>query len=101
MNSTSLPQYYQGVANVHVAASDYGDHLVFLHQVTEGAASKSFGLRVAKLAGVPMAVIQAAQHKLQELEQSPMLKKPNKTSPDASRDYFAEPVVVGKWSKNY
>ena len=63
---TSLPQYYQGVAiNVHVAASDYGDHLVFLHQVTEGAASKSFGLQVAKLAGVPMAVIQAAQHKLQ------------------------------------
>jgi DNA mismatch repair ATPase MutS len=40
---TSLPEHYVGVKNVHVAASDYGDHLVFLHRMTEGAANKSFG----------------------------------------------------------
>jgi DNA mismatch repair protein MutS len=79
---TSLPEHYQGVINVHVEASDYGDNLVFLHRVTQGAASKSFGLQVAKLAGVPMAVIEAAQHKLNELEQSPLAKKAkNKPSP--------------------
>lgn len=93
---TSLPQYYQGVANVHVAASDYGDHLVFLHQVTEGAASKSFGLQVAKLAGVPMAVIQAAQHKLQELEQSPNAQKAKQKPAPMQAGLFAEPVVVEK-----
>ena len=42
---TSLPEHYVGVKNVHVAAS-YGDHLVFLHRMTEGAAKKIFGLKV-------------------------------------------------------
>lgn len=91
---TSLPEHYQGSINVHVEASDYGDNLVFLHRVTEGAASKSFGLQVAKLAGVPMAVIQAAQHKLNELEQSPMVKKA-KSSPQQVA-LFNEPMTIEK-----
>ena len=93
---TSLPEHYQGAINVHVEASDYGDNLVFLHRVTQGAASKSFGLQVAKLAGVPMVVIQAAQHKLNELEQSPLAKKAkNKPSPQQTA-LFNEPMVVEK-----
>jgi DNA mismatch repair protein MutS len=93
---TSLPEHYQGAINVHVEASDYGDNLVFLHRVTQGAASKSFGLQVAKLAGVPMAVIEAAQHKLNELEQSPLAKKAkNKPSPQQVT-LFNEPMVVEK-----
>ena len=93
---TSLPEHYQGAINVHVEASDYGDNLVFLHRVTQGAASKSFGLQVAKLAGVPMAVIEAAQHKLNELEQSPLAKKAkNKPSPQQVT-LFNETMVVEK-----
>jgi len=93
---TSLPEHYQGAINVHVEASDYGDNLVFLHRVTEGAASKSFGLQVAKLAGVPITVIMAAQHKLNELEQSPLAKKAkNKPSPQQVA-LFNEPMVVEK-----
>ncbi len=93
---TSLPEHYQGVVNVHVAASDYGDHLVFLHRMTEGAASKSFGLQVAKLAGVPMAVIQAAQHKLHELEQSPVAKKAKNKPAPMQAGLFSEPLIVEK-----
>ncbi|MDO9179763.1 MAG: DNA mismatch repair protein MutS [Agitococcus sp.] len=91
---TSLPEHYVGVKNVHVAASDYGDHLVFLHRMTEGAANKSFGLQVAKLAGVPMAVIHAAQHKLQELEQSPIAKKAKNKPNPMQVGLFSQPEIV-------
>jgi DNA mismatch repair protein MutS len=91
---TSLPEHYVGVKNVHVAASDYGDHLVFLHRMSEGAASKSFGLQVAKLAGVPMVVIHAAQHKLHELEHSPTAKKAKNKPAPLQAGLFSEPEVI-------
>ena len=91
---TSLPEHYVGVKNVHVAASDYGDHLVFLHRMSEGAASKSFGLQVAKLAGVPMAVIHAAQHKLHELEHSPTAKKAKNKPAPLQAGLFSEAEVI-------
>ncbi|PTQ88154.1 DNA mismatch repair protein MutS [Agitococcus lubricus] len=93
---TSLPEHYRGAANVHVAASDYGEHLVFLHQVQTGAASKSFGLQVAKLAGVPLVVIQAAQHKLHELEQSPLAKKAKNKPAPLQTGLFSEPMIIEK-----
>ena len=91
---TSLPEHYVGVKNVHVAASDYGDHLVFLHRMSEGAASKSFGLQVAKLAGVPMVVIHAAQHKLHELEHSPTAKKAKNKPAPLQAGLFSEPEII-------
>lgn len=93
---TSLPLHYPGALNVHVEASDYGDSLVFLHRVTQGAASKSFGLQVAKLAGVPLSVIDMAQHKLQELEQSPNAKKAYAKPAPQQVNLFNEALVVEK-----
>jgi DNA mismatch repair protein MutS len=58
----------QGVANAHLDASEHHDGIVFLHKVQRGAASKSYGLQVAKLAGIPREVLAAAKDKLQELE---------------------------------
>ncbi|MDP4535511.1 DNA mismatch repair protein MutS [Alkalimonas collagenimarina] len=66
---TQLAEQLEGLANVHVDAVEHGDTIAFLHQMQEGAASKSFGLQVAQLAGVPKAVIQQAKVKLQQLEQ--------------------------------
>ena len=56
------------MANVHLDATEYQDHVVFLHNIQEGPANRSFGLQVAKLAGIPGPVLQAAQEKLEELE---------------------------------
>jgi DNA mismatch repair protein MutS len=53
---------------VHLDATEHNDHIVFLHSIKEGPASKSYGLQVAKLAGMPDAVVQAAKHKLASLE---------------------------------
>lgn len=65
---TRLADDLAGVANVHLSASEYGDELVFMHKVEAGPASKSYGLQVARLAGVPNKVIKRAQQKLSELE---------------------------------
>ena len=53
-----------GIRNVHVAASDIDGQLLLLHQIREGAASSSFGLHVAKMAGIPNQVLNDAKRYL-------------------------------------
>lgn len=65
---TTLPDKMEGVANVHLDAIEHGDTIAFMHSVQDGAASKSYGLAVAALAGVPKEVIKRARAKLRELE---------------------------------
>lgn len=65
---TQLPEIIDGLANVHLDAVEHQDSIAFMHSVQEGAASKSFGLQVAALAGVPKQVIQQAKRKLHQLE---------------------------------
>ncbi|EOW9154692.1 DNA mismatch repair protein MutS [Vibrio cholerae] len=66
---TELPNVLSHLANVHLDAVEHGDGIAFMHAVQEGAASKSYGLAVAGLAGVPKPVIKNARAKLQQLEQ--------------------------------
>ena len=65
---TALPQQHAAMANVHLDATEHEDHVVFLHQIQEGPANRSFGLQVARLAGVPAGVLTTARDKLQALE---------------------------------
>ena len=65
---TSLPEQCPTMANVHLDATEHQDHVVFLHHIQEGPANKSYGLQVAKLAGIPGPVLAAAKEKLRELE---------------------------------
>ena len=66
---TMLAEQIETLANVHLDAMEHDDKIVFMHAVQEGAASKSFGLQVAQLAGVPKLVIKRAKQRLAELEQ--------------------------------
>ncbi|KID58050.1 DNA mismatch repair protein MutS [Pseudoalteromonas luteoviolacea] len=66
---TELAEQQSGLVNVHLDAVEHNDTIAFKHTVLEGAASKSFGLQVAGLAGVPKAVIKLAKQKLTLLEQ--------------------------------
>ena len=66
---TTLPEEQKTIHNVHLDAMEYGDKIVFLHAVKEGAANQSYGLQVAALAGVPKSVIEQAKVKLQHLEE--------------------------------
>ncbi len=65
---TTLPAQCPSMANVHLDATEYQDHVVFLHNIQEGPANRSYGLQVAKLAGIPGTVLDAAREKLAELE---------------------------------
>ena len=71
---TELPQQCPTMANIHLGATEHQDHIVFLHNIQEGPASRSYGLQVAKLAGVPTPVLKAAQEKLTALERSDRAK---------------------------
>ena len=66
---TNLSEQIAGVSTIHLAASEHNDGIVFLHHIERGAASQSYGLQVAKLAGIPVTVIAAAKRQLQLLEQ--------------------------------
>lgn len=65
---TALPESHPSMANVHLDATEHDDHVVFMHHIQEGPANRSFGLEVAKLAGVPHGVLLHARQKLTELE---------------------------------
>ncbi|MBV7435160.1 DNA mismatch repair protein MutS [Cardiobacteriaceae bacterium TAE3-ERU3] len=65
---TALTDNHKTVHNIHLDAVEHKDNIVFMHQVQDGAASRSYGLQVAKLAGVPTDVIHAATQKMRQLE---------------------------------
>ncbi|MEM7562949.1 MAG: DNA mismatch repair protein MutS [Pseudomonadota bacterium] len=65
---TQLPEHYDNISNVHLDAVEHGDDIIFMHSVKPGPANQSYGLQVARLAGIPAAAIQLARQKLQLLE---------------------------------
>ena len=67
---TQLADQLEHAVNVHLTATEHDDSIVFLHNVHDGPASQSYGLQVAKLAGVPQGVISNAKDQLRQLEGS-------------------------------
>ncbi len=79
---TRLPDEQPGIANVHLDAVEHGDTIVFLHRVQDGPASRSYGLQVAALAGVPPIVIQQARQRLRLLERQMLRRElPGRSTP--------------------
>ena len=66
---TDFPATHFMAQNWHVSATESGRDIVFLHEIQAGAANKSYGIQVARLAGMPAAVLNHARHTLQELEE--------------------------------
>lgn len=67
---TDLEDILPRVRNVHVAVREDDGHVVFEHRLVPGAADRSYGIHVARLAGLPRAVVSRAEHLLGELEAS-------------------------------
>ena len=84
---TEFPAQHHGAINVHVSAVESGNNIVFLHHIEPGPASKSYGIAVAKLAGVPSAVVNHARHALAALEAQ-------QSDARAQVDLFAAPPEV-------
>ena len=77
---TQLADQLHQVENVHLDATEHDDNIIFMHKVLPGPASQSYGLQVAKLAGVPRQVISEARKKLRHLEQNETLSTPKKAA---------------------
>lgn len=65
---TSLESTFTGVKNYNVSVQEWDDKIVFLHKIVQGAADKSYGIHVSRLAGVPEWVSGRAEQILQKLE---------------------------------
>ena len=63
-----LDSLLPGVSNYNVAVAEDGESVIFTHHITPGGSDRSYGLHVAKLAGLPQAVIRRAQELLESLE---------------------------------
>ncbi len=81
---TEFPATHHGALNVHVSAAEAGRDIVFLHAIESGPASRSYGIQVARLAGMPAAVLNQARHTLDALEAQA-------TQNQAQVDLFAAP----------
>lgn len=86
---TALPKTLEGTVNVHLDATEHNDNIVFLHKIQAGPASKSFGLQVAKLAGVPEPVLADAKVQLERLESG---RASADTPPTPSQSVKQKPV---------
>jgi DNA mismatch repair protein MutS len=85
---TALPERHGGALNVHVSAAEgAGKDIVFLHEVQPGPASKSYGVQVARLAGMPAAIVRQARAALDALESQ-------QRDADAQIDLFAAPAAA-------
>ncbi len=65
---TEFPASHTAAVNMHVSAAESGSDIVFLHELQPGPASRSYGVQVARLAGMPAAVLNRARHALTALE---------------------------------
>ena len=63
-----MPSEQANTANVHLAAAESPSGIVFLHEVKDGPASRSYGIQVAQRAGIPQVVIRHATRELERLE---------------------------------
>lgn len=73
---TELANTADGVFNLSVAVAEDGNDIVFLHNIVEGSASKSYGIHVARIAGVPGSIRNDAEAKLSELEKGVIISMP-------------------------
>jgi DNA mismatch repair protein MutS len=72
---TEFPARHHAAVNVHVSAAESGSDIVFLHEIQPGPASRSYGIQVARLAGMPAVVVNHAKHALAALETQQTLNR--------------------------
>ena len=72
---TALAEEFPGVKNYNVAVKEWNDEIIFLHKIVPGGTDDSYGIYVAKLAGIPTEVVKRAEHILTRLELSSDLQQ--------------------------
>ncbi len=86
---TAFPVKHDRALNAHVSAAESGDDIVFLHTIEAGPASRSYGVQVARLAGMPSSLVRQARMTLEALEKQ-------QKAGDAQIDLFAAPPMAAE-----
>ncbi len=98
-----LAETYPRIQNFHIAVKEFNDHIVFLRQLVKGGTNKSYGIQVARLAGIPHEIIDDAKQVMEAIERSdnnqwpiePVSSKPvsrkrrKKNRPDGQLELFS------------
>lgn len=96
---TSMEEEIPGVVNYNIAVKKRGEDIIFLRKIVKGGVDDSYGIDVAKLAGVPQEVIQRANEILASLEQDGVISSPknapksSSNQPDCSAAALTHPLV--------
>ncbi|MFH1395303.1 MAG: DNA mismatch repair protein MutS [Candidatus Omnitrophota bacterium] len=93
---TELSQIMRGVKNYHLAVREWNDEIVFLYKIKEGSSDESFGIHVAKLAGMPRDVVKRAREILNNLQKDSFMgnirlrfsEKENHSEKRSQLDFF-------------
>lgn len=93
---TDLAERFEGVRNLNVAVREWEDQVVFLHRIVEGGTDRSYGIHVARLAGVPRPVLDRARQLLGELAVQhvgrPRISRAKKQADLAQLPLFEDPL---------
>ncbi len=92
---TELEGKVEGVKNYCISVKEKGDDIIFLRKIIRGGADGSYGIQVARLAGVPYAVINRAKEILQELEDADISKKQRKETIKAGKTVIGQVDLFG------
>src|SRR5579883_675357 len=94
---TELAEQLEGVRNLRVSVKESGDHIIFLRKVEPGKADRSYGIEVARLAGLPLSVIERAREvlKLHERSEHVVTEELSKPEPGPLQIQLFEPVGYG------
>jgi DNA mismatch repair protein MutS len=93
---TELAELFKNIKNYNVAVREWADQVIFLHKILPGGTDKSYGIHVAKLAGVPNTITDRAKEILRELETTFQAEAASeklarhKTAPDTEQSLFVQ-----------
>ncbi|MBI4028637.1 MAG: DNA mismatch repair protein MutS [Verrucomicrobia bacterium] len=92
---TAMSRRFPRVKNFNVAVREWNDQIIFLRKIQPGGADKSYGIQVARLAGLPGDVLHRAKEMLNHLEAVDLLEQPSESAPWTTVDSAAKPAVQG------
>jgi DNA mismatch repair protein MutS len=94
---TDLRERFKSVKNLNVAVREWQDQVIFLHRIVEGGTDRSYGIHVARLAGVPPVVLERARQLLGELSvqhvSKPRISKSKRADDQGQMTLFVDPAV--------
>jgi DNA mismatch repair protein MutS len=92
---TNMEDSFPGIVNYNIAAKKRGDSITFLRKIVRGGTDDSYGIEVAKLAGVPNEVVNRAREILKELEAGGIVKPCERERAESAPDLFSQ-IVMSK-----